>query len=125
MIPKHQTLVIGLFLALATGGKLLAASDQPAQPPTNASTDNEMVVLSPFQVTTEKDIGYIANDTMSGGRLQTNLLKTPSDVSVITKEFLSDIGSFNLAEAEPFLTNSSPSAPAMRHASISACCSRA
>ena len=112
MIPKHQTLVIGLFLALATGGKLLAASDQPAQPPTNASTDNEMVVLSPFQVTTEKDIGYIANDTMSGGRLQTNLLKTPSDVSVITKEFLSDIGSFNLAEAEPFLTNSSPSAPA-------------
>lgn len=93
------------LLVLLAASLTLRAADSGA-------ADGDMVLLNPFEVQTDKDTGYIASDTLSGGRLQTNLLKTPNDISVLTKDFLDDIGTFNIADAEPYLTNSSPAAPA-------------
>lgn len=103
--------VIGTLVLLSLSLRLSAASNSPIVRVDPASSSDDTVVLSPFQVSSEKDTGYIASDTLSGSRLKTNLLKTPSDVTVITREFLNDLGSFNLTDAEPFLTNSSPAAP--------------
>jgi len=73
---------------------------------TEAATAPDVVKLPTFNVRTEKDEGYIAADTISGGRLSTNVMKTPSDLTVLTREFLDDIGVGNLNEAGLWLTNS-------------------
>ncbi len=73
-----------------------AATEKPA----------EAIRLSPFTVSTDKDTGYMAADTMTGGMLATNLLKTATDVTVLTRDFLDDIGASNLQEAQLWLTSS-------------------
>ena len=97
-----------LLLAFAAPAYPQAASQASAAP---SDTKPSTVVMSPFEVNTSADSGYIAADTMSSSRLNTNLLTTPSDVSVLTNQFLNDIGTYNLADAEVFLTSASPVAP--------------
>lgn len=69
------------------------------------TTKEEAVVLSPFTVNTEKDNGYIAADSLLAGRLATELLKTPSDISVLTRDFLDDLGATDYIQASAYLTN--------------------
>ncbi len=57
--------------------------------------DKDTIVLTPFQVSTDKDVGYTAGNTLSGGRVDTPLAITPSSISVITKEFMDD---FNITD---------------------------
>src|SRR5688500_225430 len=45
--------------------------------------DKETVLLTPFQVSTEKDVGYAASNTLSGGRVDTPLEITPGSIQVI------------------------------------------
>jgi hypothetical protein len=53
------------------------------------------ITLTPFEVTTNKDVGYAAGNTLSGGRVDTPLAITPGAISVITKEFMDD---FNITD---------------------------
>lgn len=62
-------------------------------------------MLSPFTVNTDKDVGYLATDSLVGGRLSTELIKTPSDISILTSDFLNDIGAINYQDASAYLTN--------------------
>lgn len=72
---------------------------QAAAPSTASEPDPAAVVLSPFQVTSEKDTGYAATSTLAGSRLNTELKDTPAAISVMTREFLIDIGAVNVTEA--------------------------
>jgi len=63
------------------------------------------VTLSPFTVATDKDTGYQAVDTLSGGRVAINLLANPGDVSVLTRDFLDDIGAIEMTDITPWLTS--------------------
>jgi iron complex outermembrane receptor protein len=86
-----------LLIALAG---LFAASQlalgQTAIPPSTATspgeTENEAVKLSPFEVRTTKDEGYVASNTLAGTRMNTELWDTPIAVSIFTPEFLEDTG---------------------------------
>lgn len=55
----------------------------------------EAVLMNPFQVSTEKDTGYIAANSLAGGRADTPLKLTPASISVMTKEFMED---FNITD---------------------------
>ena len=66
------------------------------------------VELSPFTVSTTKDTGYLASGTLAGSRLNTSLLDTPASISVMTKDFLGDIGATNVAEALSYSLNAEP-----------------
>jgi hypothetical protein len=66
----------------------------PVAPP-----KEEPVEMLPFLVATEKDTGYTAADTISSGRLSTNLLMTPSATTVLTRDFLNDLGAATMVEA--------------------------
>ncbi len=57
------------------------------------------VVLTPFQVSTSKDRGYAAGNTLSGGRVDTPLEITPGSISVMTKEFMNDFNVTNMNDA--------------------------
>lgn len=102
--PMHRTLIGRISAALA----LLAAGGASAQTTANSastSTPDEAISLSPFRVQTERDTGYLAADSLVAGRLSTELLKTPSDVTVLTRDFLTDIGATDYQSAANFLTN--------------------
>ena len=72
---------------------------QAAATPASASAVGGTVKLSPFEVRNDKDQGYAATSTLAGSRLNTDLRDTPAAISVMTREFLIDIGAVNVTEA--------------------------
>jgi iron complex outermembrane recepter protein len=90
-----------LAFACLTGSLALPLAAQTAAASSNqsATKEGETLVLSPFQVNSENDEGYIATNTLAGSRLNTSLFDTPASISVMTKEFLNDIGALNVAQA--------------------------
>jgi outer membrane receptor protein involved in Fe transport len=96
------------LFALATVG---SAQTVPTATKTAPATEGTLV-LSPFTVNTDKDKGYIAADSLLAGRLSTELLKTPSDISVLTREFIDDIGATDYLQASAYLTNTYVTLPA-------------
>jgi outer membrane receptor for ferric coprogen and ferric-rhodotorulic acid len=77
----------------------------PPTPSAAAPSSGEVIELSPFQVTTDKDVGYLAGNTLAGSRLNTRLKDTPASISVFTTEFLEDLSAFRLEEALQYAVN--------------------
>lgn len=67
-----------------------------ANPPSTSSPPpaeaDETVTLSPFEVSSTADTGYQATSTLAGTRIRTDLRDVGAAISVVTKEFLQDIG---------------------------------
>jgi iron complex outermembrane recepter protein len=82
----------------------------PASPPApgsaNVPTPSEVVELSPFTVNTNRDLGYSAENTLAGSRLNTALRDTAGSVSVFTKEFLDDLAITDIRELVQYSVNS-------------------
>ncbi len=90
--------VAATFLLLAAGTSALAQSaPTPATDTTTPapSASDEVIVLSPFTVSSENAARYRASDTLAGSRIRTELKDVGSSVSVVTAEFLRDTGSRN------------------------------
>jgi outer membrane receptor for monomeric catechols len=105
-----------LLAALALSAATLAHAQQSpaAAQPAADDADDTIVQMAALTVTTGRDNGYIAADTLSGSRLSTNLLKTPADITILTRQFLDDIGANNLNDAALWLTNSTVTIPTER-----------
>ncbi len=92
-------------IALPAAALLTAASlpaqiaPVPASATKPAGAGEVAVLLSPFEVNSTKDVGYLAQNTLSGSRMNTSLKDTPAAVSVMTPEFLADIAATTLQEA--------------------------
>src|SRR4051812_2035795 len=85
-----------VLLVGAMSASMSVAKAQTAPTATTAAPKtNETIVLTPFQVSTDKDVGYAAGNTLSGGRVDTPLAVTPGSISVMTKEFMDD---FNITD---------------------------
>jgi outer membrane receptor protein involved in Fe transport len=63
------------------------------------------VTLSPFVVTSSKDTGYVATNTLAGSRLNTKLADTPASISVMTKDFINDIAAISVSGAMEYAVN--------------------
>jgi len=59
---------------------------------TDDQVDEETVILSPFEVSSAVMGRYQANDAATGGRIATNVLDTPGSITVLTSDFIKDIG---------------------------------
>ncbi len=108
--PTVTTLRRALAVALlATAG---AFAQQAPTPPAPRSTVDEKpvasdaVVLSPFEVNTEKDNGFAAASSLAGGRLAGDLRDTPVAYSVITRDFIDALGITDLQSAAEWATSS-------------------
>ena len=88
-------------IALAAGLWPLSVSAQQTAAPADSttSTEDDVVELSPFTVTTDQDKGYKATNSISGTRLNTAIKDLPMPIEVITEEFIRDTGSTNLRES--------------------------
>jgi hypothetical protein len=100
--------VLGLLTALgptpATPAQVVPAA--PPAAPASGQSAAEVVELSPFEVNTSKDLGYQAENTLAGSRLNSRLRDTAGSVSVFTKEFLDDLAITDLSGLLAYTVNS-------------------
>jgi outer membrane receptor protein involved in Fe transport len=98
LVPRPS--VFATLGLLASLGLPLSAQTTPAaaSAATSAATD-EPVVLTPFTVTTDKDKGYRATNSISGTRLNTPIKDIPMPIEVITEKFVRDTGSTDLRQS--------------------------
>ena len=86
----------------------LTAQVAPGAPPTAAARPQpagDVVELSPFTVQTDRDLGYQAENTLAGSRLNTQLRDTASSISVFTQEFLDDTALTDISELLRYTVN--------------------
>lgn len=88
----------------------LAAQVTPGTPASSSSapasgTTDEAVTLSPFIITTERDVGWSANDTLSATRTKQALKDVPVNIDAITADFMEDLGLFNVDEIANYVAN--------------------
>ncbi|MES2697798.1 MAG: hypothetical protein V4773_30325, partial [Verrucomicrobiota bacterium] len=92
------------FLTLVFSAGDLAA--QPASTTSPAAKESDPIVLNPFSVSSERDVGYAAGDSLAANRFNTRLMDSAATVSVFTEEFLKDLGASTLAEVLEYGVNS-------------------
>lgn len=84
---------------------LHVASAQSVAPGSSTETAPEIVILSPFVVTTEKDEGWIASSTLVGNRTNESLSNVPMTVDALTAEFIQDMGAYTIEDAGRWIAN--------------------
>ncbi|MBC7367935.1 MAG: TonB-dependent receptor [Undibacterium sp.] len=99
-----SSLIIAMLVSVAH------AQVAPATPAilTTASTNKTEAVpitLSPFTVSTDKDVGFVATSSLAGGRLASDLADTPAAYSVITREFIDALNLTDLNQAINWTVN--------------------
>ncbi|MBI5771371.1 MAG: TonB-dependent receptor plug domain-containing protein [Verrucomicrobia bacterium] len=104
---KTNRMLIRIFAALAAVTSVFAQSvSRPASPA--PAKEDSIIRLSPFEVTSNNDVGYQAVDTMAGSRLNTSLKDVAASISVFTEEFIKDINATDLKEVLAFGNNFQP-----------------
>lgn len=68
--------------------------------------DEDVVVLSPFEVRTDRDTGFVASSALAGGRLATDLRDTPVAYSVLTRDFIDALQLTDFTEMAQWAPNS-------------------
>ncbi len=82
-----------------------APTDSPSIVPAASASEDDVVILSPFEVSAESDKGYVATDSLAGTRIRTELKDIGSAVSVITKDLMNDIGATDAGSLLQYTTN--------------------
>jgi outer membrane receptor protein involved in Fe transport len=93
-----------MLLVASAPWPCLHAQTTPAAPAT-APADDEIIQLSPFEVSASQDRGYQATQTLAGTRIRTNLADVGSAIQVVTKEFLRDVGATDTGTLLQYTTN--------------------
>jgi outer membrane receptor for ferric coprogen and ferric-rhodotorulic acid len=107
-LPMKKSLAARLATALTA----FATADLSAQTavlstsPNSASDKSETIVLTPFSVSTDRDVGFVAASSLAGGRMKTDLKDTPLAYSVLTKEFLDALAITDTETAMDWAVNS-------------------
>ncbi|HUR59917.1 MAG TPA: TonB-dependent receptor plug domain-containing protein [Opitutaceae bacterium] len=94
---QTPSLLTRVVVALASLAAPIATAAQPA--PTTNDPGNNPVQLSPFEVRSDLDVGYVATSSLAGSRMNTDLRDTPVAISVFTRDFLDDIGKVDVNQA--------------------------
>jgi outer membrane receptor protein involved in Fe transport len=92
--------------ALSTFCPLHAQRAEDSVPANAGTAPGSPVALSPFEVSTSKDVGFVASSSLAGGRLAGELRDTPAAYSVLTREFIDALGLVDLTAASEWAVNS-------------------
>lgn len=106
---------------------LVLAQAAPVSPtqaqPASATSKEEAVKMSPFEVTGKSQLGYRATQTLAGAGIATDIRDLPSSISVMNRDLMDDLmithidqlSTFYISgEAEPGPETSIPSGAAVR-----------
>lgn len=73
--------------------------------PSGNPTSDELITLTPFEVSTARDDGFVASQSLAGGRLAGDLKDTPAAYSVMTRELIDALNIIDLTEANEWMVN--------------------
>src|SRR3954471_16485250 len=82
--------------AVASALGALTVRAQSNNPSAQATSSDEVVKLSEFQVSTSADKGYRAGHSVSATRIDTPIKDLPFAISAFTQQFITDIGARDL-----------------------------
>lgn len=91
------------FLVLICWPAIHHAAAQTAPAP--APVPETPVSLSPFVISSERETGWSANDTLSATRTKQALKDVPVNIDAITSDFMEDLGLFTADETAAFVAN--------------------
>ncbi|MEY2879962.1 MAG: hypothetical protein RLZZ15_2342, partial [Verrucomicrobiota bacterium] len=92
------------FVPLAVFAPALLCAQTAPKPPATAAGAEDAVVLSPFVVNTATETdGYRATSTLAGSRVRSDIKDVAASVTVLTTEFLDDLGAKDIASAMAFV----------------------
>ena len=101
--PSYRSL--GTLLATAAFIATAAAQTVPAPTPVTAAAKEEAIELSPFIISSERDTGWSANDTLSATRTKQALKDVPVNIDAITTDFMDDLGFHTADEVANYVAN--------------------
>lgn len=104
---RRSIALLGALGVLLPGLQAQTAPAASTSTPASGAKD-ETIVLTPFEVSTDKDRGYAAGNTLSGGRMDTPIALTPNSISVMTKEFMDDFALTDINEAAAWTLSMEP-----------------
>jgi len=91
-------------LAVASFAFILALVPSAYAQNTPDLSDEEIVRLSPFMVAEDSNLGrYQAAQITSGSRVRMDLMDSTQNISVLTNEFMSDVGTGRLTDAVKYV----------------------
>ncbi len=97
-----KRLCLALLLPVLNG-TTPAQTVAPRAPAADSATQERPIELNPFVVRTEVNQGYYASETLSGTQLKSQVRDLANPISILTEEFMRDIGAVNYEEALEFL----------------------
>jgi len=97
-IPRSVHWLTLLPIGLSSIGAIAQNND-------DSLMDEDIFVLSPFEVTTDSDQGYQATETLAGSRIKTDLKDVASSISVVTSQFMQDTGAKDNESLLVYATN--------------------
>ena len=74
------------------------AAAKSAAPATKLKTDEGVQALSPFQVSTDKDYGYLKTNSVTATRIGVEIQRTPLAIEVKSAEFLADTNTSTITD---------------------------
>ena len=106
----HQIGRIAALIAAANAWPVFAQTAPAVTSTSQGSSttplkEDEIVTLSVFEVSTTRDVGYQASQTLAGSRIATNLSDIGDAIQVANKEFLTDINATNSTRLLQYMTS--------------------
>ncbi len=111
MIKNQNSLTGARHVVRLAAASLLLSSAAYAQAtnPTESTPSKDQtekaVILSPFVVDTSKDQGYRATNTLAGSLIRTDLKDLAAPLTVVTKEFLTDVNAIDINDVFSYTAN--------------------
>jgi len=96
------------LIPFTLAGAIIASAQTSPDSSTASITDSQSQELPAFEVRVDEDRGYLAVNSLAGGRTNTPLRLIPSAISAITAEFLEDLAITNIRDSYFWTVNASP-----------------
>src|SRR6187431_1821089 len=106
---KTSSLVAALTVAVALTS-LLSGQSSPTTP-AQAENDDEVVKLSPFEVSAQANRGYVTTSSLSASRIAVPITELPASVVVINEKLIQDTVAFELRDTLSLVSGIQQSAP--------------
>ena len=98
-------MLTGLAVVPGTALPVGAQTAPAARQPVPVAVAPDVVTLNAFTVSTDRDVGFVAKESLAGGRINNDLKDTPAAYSVLTKEFLEALNLSDMVEAQQWAPN--------------------
>ena len=90
-------------LTVLSGLLTLGIGYAAGQSASSGPDTEDIIELTPFEVSASSDVGYRATSTLAGSRLNTDLKDVAAPISVLTAEFLEDLGATDIESAMAYV----------------------